>query len=212
MHSEAAPRVFHTLKARTILRIVIASYFLAVALGAIPGTDFNTLIEQIAPPRAAPILSAALVFGLAYMVMIGVWTRGAALVLGLMVLFSAYLEVIVPAPGHGVETLGGFWRDLALIAALLLSYAEPQLPAEARAAAGRIAGKAKVTPRRVIQPTRLVKPAPQPAEIAVLAEARVAASRRKARISPRPVDLRAPLAADEIEEVFHSDRSIAQVT
>ncbi|AHM04961.1 hypothetical protein roselon_02651 [Roseibacterium elongatum DSM 19469] len=109
--------------AQATLRIMIASYFLAVALNIIPGTDLALLFSWAIPPIWAGALAAAIVFLLSFMVMIAVHTRVAALLLGLMVFYTSYLTMVE----LGVEReLGAFWRDLALIAALLLTYSDAQ--------------------------------------------------------------------------------------
>ncbi|MBF9050585.1 hypothetical protein GTA62_14980 [Roseobacter sp. HKCCD9010] len=137
--------------AQNVLRILIASYFIAAALQLIPGTDLTPLTSQIAPAPYASILAAVVVFGLAYLVMIGVWMRGAALLLGLMTFFASYLKMLE----LGLEQeLGSFWRDLALIAALILTYAEnaPQNRL------GRRAIRRHVTPRRIRRTVEFVAP------------------------------------------------------
>ncbi len=104
-----------------ILRVLIGSYFLAVALQIIPGTDLSILFDSILPAPIDGALSAGLVFLLAFMVMIGLHMRVAALVLAMMTFFASYLTMIQ----LGVDQeLASFWRDIALIAALILTYSE----------------------------------------------------------------------------------------
>ena len=76
------------------------------------------------------------------MVMIGLFMRPAALVLGLMTFFASYLQTIELGV---VDELGTFWRDLVLIAALMLTYAE-NAPRDQQM---RSAIRHKVMPRRV---------------------------------------------------------------
>ncbi|QBY00453.1 DoxX family protein [Rhodophyticola sp. CCM32] len=116
-----ANRVTNGKTAQNLLRILIASYFLAAALQLIPGTDLTPLTSRVMPPGLDAALAAAIVFGLAYLVMIGVWMRGAALLLGLMTFFASYIKMLELGLQ---EELGDFWRDLALIAALMLTYAD----------------------------------------------------------------------------------------
>lgn len=107
--------------AQNLLRITIASYFIAGAIGLIPGSSLLPLTARILPaPVAGPVATLA-VFGLAYLVMIGLWLRGAALTLGLLTFWASYLRML--DLGLAKE-LGTFWRDLALIAALMLTYAD----------------------------------------------------------------------------------------
>lgn len=152
--------------AQNLLRIVIASYFLAVALNLIPGTSLTILAAQVLPLHVAEPLSAMMVFALAFMVMIGLFMRPAALVLGLMTFFASYLRTIELGVA---DELGTFWRDLVLIAALMLTYAE-NAPRDHRM---RKAIQHKVLPRRVTPPhthrprpntvvARTPDPAPEP--------------------------------------------------
>jgi len=142
MTNPTAERITLNATAQNLLRIVIASYFLAVALNLIPGTSLTILAEQLLPVHVAAPLSAMVVFALAFFVMIGLYMRPAALVLGLMTLFASYLQMIELGVS---DELGTFWRDLVLIAALMLTYAENE-PRDHRM---RSAIRRKVTPRRV---------------------------------------------------------------
>lgn len=154
------------------LRVLIASYFIAVAIGAIPGTDFTILFGLIADPGTANLLTAIVVFTLAYMVMIGCYLRVAALLLGMMTFFSAFVIFVGP---QGGGDLGTFWRDIALVSALMLTYAT----------------KARLRRSDVPRPA-----APRSANIADLAV-------HRARLSTtRPMDVRAPLGEREIENIF----------
>ncbi len=142
-----AERVTLNMTAQNLLRILIASYFLAVGLNLIPGTDLSLLTKQLLPEHVAVPLAAMLVFALAFMVMIGMFMRPAALVLGLLTFFASYLRMIE----LGVEDeLGTFWRDLVLVAALMLTYAE-NAPRDYQM---RRAIRRTITPRRI-------RPAPQ---------------------------------------------------
>ena len=142
MTNPSAERITLNSTAQNLLRIVIASYFLAVGLNLIPGTNLTILAEQVLPAHVAEPLSAMMVFALAFLVMIGLYMRPAALVLGLMTLFASYLQMIELGVA---DELGTFWRDLVLIAALMLTYAE-NAPRDYRM---RSAIRRKVTPRRV---------------------------------------------------------------
>ncbi|WP_146636253.1 DoxX family protein [Nioella nitratireducens] len=143
--------------AQNLLRIVIASYFLAVGLNLIPGTSLAPLAAQVVPPHVAEPLSAMVVFALAFLVMIGLYMRPAALVLGLLTFFASYLRMIE----LGVEQeLGGFWRDLGLIAALMLTYAE-NAPRDRRMR--KTIGQ-KITPRRVRVDHKPERPRPAQAK------------------------------------------------
>ncbi len=126
MSHGTADRVAFNVAAQTVLRVLIASYFLAVALRLIPGTDLSWLFAGILPAPYAAATTAGLVFIFSFMIMLDMATRLAALILALMTVFASYLAMLQLGVA---EELGAFWRDIALIAALLLTYAEPQLGA-----------------------------------------------------------------------------------
>ena len=53
-------RVIFNVAAQTVLRILIASYFLAVALNIIPGTDLALLFSPILPQTFAAATAASM--------------------------------------------------------------------------------------------------------------------------------------------------------
>lgn len=128
---------------QNLLRILIASHFLAGAIGLIPGTDLTPLTDTLLPLSLSGPFANATVFTLAYLVMIGVWLRGAALLLGILTFWSSYMQMVALGVEH---ELGQFWRDLAMIAALMLTYAVP----EPRSHRKRAISRRKVVPRRVV--------------------------------------------------------------
>jgi uncharacterized membrane protein YphA (DoxX/SURF4 family) len=104
---------------QTTLRMLIASYFIAAAIGSIPGADTGVLFAAFLPGPMDQIVGASLVFLLATMVLIGAKTRLAALLLAILTFYASYVHLIQ----IGAElALGTFWRDMALIAALMLTY------------------------------------------------------------------------------------------
>lgn len=181
-------RVVLSSAVQNMLRIVIASYFLAGAIGIIPGTDLTPLFAHFIPIDAARLAGGALVFALAYLVMIGVWLRGAALTLGILTFCSSYVKML--ELGMASE-LGGFWRDLALIAALILTYAETDPR-----------NYAKRTPvRRQAEPPTVVVP-----------ETPTAPPARSRRKPPevRGSHLRQPVSVEELEDIFREEFEIAR--
>jgi hypothetical protein len=62
------------------------------------------------------------VFTLATMILLGKQTRLAALILGLLTFYASYLQMVQIGIDH---VLGAFWRDMALVAALMLTYGGP---------------------------------------------------------------------------------------
>ncbi len=111
---------------QTLVRIVIASYFIAAGVGFIEGVSLAPLFTQALPQSLqglADALGMATTLILAGLILSGHWLRPAALLLAIALFWSSYMEMIA----LGVDDrLGGFWRDLALVAALMLTYTEPQ--------------------------------------------------------------------------------------
>lgn len=175
---QAAPtrgvEVSHT--TQTWLRILIASYFIAVALKLIPGTNFSSLFALIADTNTANLLTSVTVFTLAYLVMIGCYLRVAALLLGLMTFFAAFIVYIDTSGAPGAADLGAFWRDIALVSALMLTY---------------------VSRRRK---TGGLSPAPAPARPITMTN--LASRHLRMASVGRPSDLRAPLGDGEVENIF----------
>ncbi|MXQ07196.1 hypothetical protein GQ651_04995 [Alphaproteobacteria bacterium GH1-50] len=115
-----------TRDARTLLsghstvRLLIVSWFVALALHLIPGTDMSALLDPFLPSAAAEMLTSAVILTLSAMIVIGLQRRAAALLLALLTFWASYIGMI-SAPVHA---LGAFWRDLALIGALVMTYAD----------------------------------------------------------------------------------------
>lgn len=184
MNNHSTERVMLGDVATMTLRVLIGSYFVAVALGIIPGTDLSVLFATVLATPLDKAVSTGLVFILAFMVMIGMHTRAAALVLALMTVFSSYLAMVQTGVG---SDLASFWRDVALIAALILTYREPD-----RRQARRVS-----VMRKPVQPRRLTAKAP--AEIARPVRPRRPGYALAARLNAA----RAEIARhDEIDNIF----------
>jgi len=108
--------------AQVSVRMLIASYFMATAIGSIPGADTGALLSPILSETLGRVVSGSIVFMLATMVLIGKQTRMAALILGLLTFYASYLQMVQIGMDH---VLGAFWRDMALVAALMLTYGGP---------------------------------------------------------------------------------------
>ena len=118
-----ALRTSNTFSGNFAIRLLIVSYFMALALGLITGTDLAVLADPFMPPVAANVVSGLGVFALSAMILFGFHRRLAALLLAIILFWCSYLASISPA---GLEDIGSFWRDLALIGALLLTYADAE--------------------------------------------------------------------------------------
>src|SRR5690606_1081164 len=100
---------------QNLVRIVIASYFLAVAVGLIPGTDASPLTAAVLPEPYAAAVGQTVIFITAYLVLVGVWLRMAALLLATVLFCSSDIE----NTGSGLRQ--AFWRELAPVGALGLA-------------------------------------------------------------------------------------------
>lgn len=103
------------ISAQVITRLLIVSYFVAIALGQITAMDVSRMAETFLPPAQASFVMNGLILTLSFMILFGFFRRPAALVLALIVFWSSYLTLF---SGGGIEA---FWRDLALIGGLLLT-------------------------------------------------------------------------------------------
>jgi len=215
MQHGTADQVALSSAAQAILRLLIASYFIAVALNVIPGTNLGILFSAVLPAPYDGATSAGIVFILAFLVMAGIATRAAALIIALMTFYASYLTMI----SLGIEDqLGSFWRDLALIAALLLTYSEPQAGSRPR----RRLFQRHVAPRRVATMVRdaltprPMRPAPAVNFAALRATATPVrptseeATRAFFRNRPVPANIARHLSArdfDDIDNIFADEGS-----
>lgn len=103
------------ISAQVITRLLIVSYFVAIALGLNTGFELSLLAETFLPPVPAQYLMQLSILILCVMVLCGVWRRPAALLLALIVFWTSYLTL------YAGGEIGTFWRDLALIGGLLLT-------------------------------------------------------------------------------------------
>ena len=120
MHAFSAEHRQTILGGHSVVRLLIVSYFLALAFGIIEGTDMSVLASAVLPSAIATVTMSAMVIVLSMLILIGWHRRAAALVLALAVFWASYLTMMA-APD---QNLGGFWRDLALIGALVMTYAD----------------------------------------------------------------------------------------
>ncbi|MEJ6388436.1 DoxX family protein [Gymnodinialimonas ulvae] len=116
-----ADRIRFDVWAHVALRVVIASYFLAVALKLIPGVDYAALFSSFLSGSGADGVAAGLVFLLTVSIMIGLATRLCAMVLSLMTIYAGALAVIA---AFDISVIARFWSDLALVAGLMLLYGD----------------------------------------------------------------------------------------
>ncbi len=191
---------------QNLVRIVIASYFLAVAVGLIPGTDASPLTATFLPEPYAGAAGQTVIFVTAYLVLVGVWLRVAALLLATVLFWSSYIH------NTAAGDLEAFWRDLALIGALILTYTQTLPRAATRRAALRWTPRARrltpvqaVAPRRivtVVRPTRTAeRPVPAPAAVVEPAPAAAPVLRLASVRTAEPT----------VENIFRDDPNLAMV-
>lgn len=102
-----------------LIRIVIGSYFMAISLGLINGIDPAVLFRSFLPGPTALLAGTGTLFFLSLIFMSGVALRMSALSLALFVLCSSVAENLLPVEPM---PLSSFWRDMALVCAVLMSY------------------------------------------------------------------------------------------
>lgn len=191
---------------QNLVRVVIASYFLAVSLGLIAGTGAGPLLAAVLPEPQAGAAGNVVVFALGWLVLAGIWLRPAALLLANVLFWSSYIG------NAGAGNIEAFWRDLALVGALILTYTQTLPRAAARRAALRFIPRARrvvparpVTPRRVVtvaRPLRTVeRPAPHPAPHPAVAETQAPVLRLASVRTGEPVT----------ENIFRDDPELAMV-
>ncbi|MEQ9038485.1 MAG: hypothetical protein RIE24_09045 [Silicimonas sp.] len=121
MRKAAARRFEFDLSTRSVTRLLIVSYFIGLGFGYVDGTRIDVLLSPFLPDSASKLVASATVIGLAVLILLPKYRRGAALLLALFVFWASYLTMVVQSD-HG--QIGSFWRDLALIGALLLTYGD----------------------------------------------------------------------------------------
>ncbi len=83
------------------------------------------------PASAAANVSSAVIFSLAFLVMIGMWLRPAALLLSLTMFWASFVTNLVT---EGAAAIGHFWHDIVKIGSLMLTYLQPAPRSAARRA------------------------------------------------------------------------------
>lgn len=149
----AAPTNQMSASGFNLLRTVLASYFIGVSLGLINGTNVTALAHLVLPGHLAVFVANTAVFILAYLVLMGMWLRPAALLLAAWVLAcSAYVTFDLGTS----EAASDFWRDLALIAGLMMTYLQSSIRNSRHRAMVRFAHQPrKIKPKEPVHPRRV---------------------------------------------------------
>lgn len=108
-------RIRDWISPRGIMRLLVLSYFIALSLGWIGGSAMLGFMLPLLPGDIALRLMQGLILGLSVLILVGIGRRHAALILALVVFFSSYTTL------YGGGDISAFWRDLALIGALLMT-------------------------------------------------------------------------------------------
>ncbi|MFV2037970.1 MAG: hypothetical protein ACC634_12170 [Hyphomicrobiales bacterium] len=182
---------------QNLIRVLIASYFIAVSIGLISGTTATVLMLALVPPGMAEASASVLVFVLSFLVLMGIWLRPAALLLGMIIFSASYIDNLLPG---NPPAIADFWRDLALIGALMLTYVQTG----ARAQRGR--AMIRWTPRvRRVSSAGAVAPRRVAAGPAAGVPRLVPLSEKPADTAPGPYILRNPKFAPTLNSAFRDE-------
>jgi hypothetical protein len=132
-----------------LIRLLIASYYIGAASGAIPYEAGRAFAALLLPAPLAGLFFTGFLFTTAYLVLIGRQMRGAALLLALFIFWAGWFASYGP---DAFRSFDAFWRDLAMIGGILLTYMSPTTPQRDRLGLGRLAkvvGLKKSAPAQV---------------------------------------------------------------
>jgi hypothetical protein len=101
------------------IRMILASYCIAVSIGMIEGFDPAVFFNQFLTPIDATITGSTIVFTFAAFLFLGFFLRLASLYLA-MVILCASISTYIGSPLPG--SLDVLWRDIVIASALLLNY------------------------------------------------------------------------------------------
>lgn len=124
------------------VRLIIASYFIAIAVGVLPSDNARSLVGTILPEAYVAPAVTTFVFATAVLIFLGRQMRIAALLLANYVLWSSLVAYIAP---QSTMSLSEFWRDMIVVSALMLTYTGPALSRRRIMRFGH-----KVQPRRIV--------------------------------------------------------------
>ncbi|MFN3208497.1 MAG: hypothetical protein ACE369_05765 [Roseovarius sp.] len=102
-----------------LIRIVIGSYFMAIALGLINGVWPEALFVSVVAQQTADLFGTVLLFSITAAFMLGLFLRLTSLMLAIFVFASSAAQNLILSDTMLIEP---FWRDLTMGCAVLLSY------------------------------------------------------------------------------------------
>ncbi|MEO8531432.1 MAG: hypothetical protein ABI459_09415 [Deltaproteobacteria bacterium] len=104
----------------TLARVLIASYFLAVAVGLTDGVTLAPLFSPIFGDGIASFFSHLILFIMGVLVLTGMFLRQVALTAAGLLIAAHFMTFAVT----GTVESQSIWRDIALIGALVLTYGQ----------------------------------------------------------------------------------------
>lgn len=139
-----------------LVRIVIASYFMAAALGLIEGTNAGPLLTPWLGQEQGTNIGGAFTFLAAYFLLCGIAPKVSAVLLVSTVL-SANVAGLTGGVDAALGQLDHFWRDMAMTCSLILIWMMPDSRTARRRRSiirkkpklRRIQVQQRVVPRRV---------------------------------------------------------------
>ena len=135
----------------SVVRILIASYFLASATGLIFEPASRTFLDAVLPQTQAQLVTTTYLFVTAFAIMVGVFVRPAALLLAVYIFWSGFVHYDLANPA----ALAAFWRDMALLGAvLMIAVTEQGAGTQVRV------WRRNVAPRRIAGAAKKRKPRP----------------------------------------------------
>ena len=102
---------------QSTVRILIASYFLAIATGLVSDPVSHNFLPHVMDAETATLLTTLYLFPTAFLVMVGYAVRPAALLLAVYLFWASFVH-FYHAPAAGA--LAVFWQNVALLAGLTL--------------------------------------------------------------------------------------------
>lgn len=170
------------------VRILIASFFLARGSGLIKLPGDYQLFGAVLPEAQAVMATTVLLFGTGFLIMVGRAVRPAALLLAVFVFWSGFLHHDIASDP---QALSGFWRDMALLGAvMLIAMTEPGGSERFQFFVRQ------VVPRRV---RRTAEGTARRADAAD-AQVRFASTRRRAAVAPD--DMQPPEGEEDVVNLF----------
>ncbi|WP_102110115.1 hypothetical protein [Oceaniglobus roseus] len=172
-----------------LVRVLIASYFLA-SIGLIDNIADASFLDSLPGPRPSDAFVASILYAACFTVIIGRFVRPAALLLSVFFFCSSYSAAM---PTLSLNALTEFWRDMALIGALMMiALTDPKARGPVRLRKLEVERVTVARPRPV-SPARTPRP--------VMAED-VTYAPRFARRSPYALALREAMEEDEVTNIF----------